>query len=291
MSPALTRTSVRLVQDGLQSWFDAVVAGASAPDAPSCHARLAPFRVVSAGRSMDVQGLSLLTPAELARDAPAGVPSPWLALARQLSGALEQVFPRPDARPGPASRPRPAPTLDALPAPLGAWYREQAAASDAWTWRYDAVTFARAPSLMWRPSVQLRLGYLLSLDGPPEEQVPVLGAICAELAYVNTVQVRLPPTPFDPLLASYARAIGASVGQDFGGLLAQLSEDTVLDVSVSPTADLTINQLAQMATTLGRGGVPHLQIATALNVGGGAVFAPAAVPSYAGRPRRPGDPE
>lgn len=287
----------RAAQLALQAWSRRIAGEAGVPLAAApggARIGVYPLRAGVLGRSGDAQGLPLMVPPELTRDPPAGVGADWLMLAKALQAALDVYFPRADARPGPPSRPRPAPPLDQLPKPLAAWYRARAGGAEEWTWTLDRVEMARVPALTWRAPVNVRLGWLLAFEGLGDDALPLAAAVAAALAFDNSFEVRVPPIAYDAELPAFLEALAqcstAELAEPLRACAGRLDACPPTILSVGPGSDLSVSQINQLAVAGGRAEVPHLHVTIGLSAGAVARFVPSAVPAYAGSHRRPGEP-
>lgn len=262
----MTRTHllVQRVGAALQSWL--------AVDLPSTGSlRVVCTRVVVPGRSGDHQGSPLLSPPDLPRDPPPGLPDAVAELARAMSGAVEPVFPRVDPRTRLVS-----PTeLSSLPPGLAAWYR---AAGPAWQNAHDKGVHACAPALTWRPAFGMHLHHAVAWDGPaPVEAIAVLAT---RMALGATFEVQAPPVQMTGDLPGLAAATGDAA---LVAAVARLQRDEAIAITVIPTQDLVLRELRDL---LGPLPTPYLQFALTVPVGGEIAFSPAAMPVVSSRPRR-----
>lgn len=262
----MTRTQllVQRVGAALQGWLTV--------DLPSSGSlRVVCSRVVVPGRSGDQQGSSLLSPRDVPRDPPPGLPEAVAEVARALSTTLEPAFPRVDPR-GRLVTP---PELATLPPGLAAWYR---AAGPAWQVPHPDGVHACAPALTWRPSFGMHLHYAVAWDGPaPVEAVAVLAT---RIALGSTFEVQAPPVQVTGDLAGLA---AASNDATLGAALARLTQDEAIPITVIPTQELVLRELRDL---LGSLPTPYLQFALTVPVGGELTFSPAALPVVSSRPRR-----
>lgn len=299
-----TRVLVGATQDQLVRWAQGIFAQAGCPDVgvalaptdPPVGPRLGiyPIRVGVPGRSVDAQGTALVGPPELARDMPAGMPPTWLEYARVLQAALDFGLGG-SQRPPPGARPRTPPIVEEMPAQLADWYRRQAEESDQWTWSGDGTLVGRPPSLTWRATSTLKVQYVAALEGGGAEIVPLLAALSTAVALQSSFSVDCAPLPVDPLLVTFSEALARSVDSKLGAELRAavvgLGEKSRTLVSVMPNTDLSLIEAIRYFERQGRLFSPHVQLAMFVPVGATALFAPAASPAFAMRPRRQGDAE
>ncbi len=289
-----TRQVAARAQADLRVWLAAILADAGAgtvsvalspTDIPTTpRLALHPIRVGVPGRSVDVQGVSLLAPSDSVREAPQGVSPVWIEYARCLRACMEPVFFAGAGRPPPGARPRMPTALADVPAPMARWYEARASESEDWIFAIDGKRVVRSPALTYRPGGMLKAQYFVTLDAFGDDAVPLLAALSSSFAFQSSFSVDAPPLPVDPLIGSFSEALAASVPQELGGELTlavgALRQPTRTVVAVMPHSEFTFSEALRFFDRQGLPYAPHVQIAVFVPVGATAMFSPTAAPQY-----------
>ncbi|MBM76200.1 MAG: hypothetical protein CMK59_12425 [Proteobacteria bacterium] len=216
-----------------------------------------------------------------------GIPYIWRQIGKAISMCIHQKFPKMTKGPY-VGRPHPAPRIDLLPEPLANWYHEQgdSGGENSWVTNIGGDLYARLPSLAWRSGVMIKIQYLIVVGagarGTAERTAPIavqaLSILNAGMQFSNSISMRVPATPFDPKIASYAMAIAESLDHELGDelrlMLPDLDRKMDMALSLLPGASLTNADFTGLMQALQRPLQPTLHLALQANLGGLPVFAP-----------------
>lgn len=231
-----------------------------------------PYRVVPWPRRVEsTNDLPLLR----VFDKQAGVPTPWRALARLLTQALDEVVP-----PSPNGRPQPNPPLAVLPGPLAAWFRAQ---GEPWLTSGEGEPRARLPMLMWRPAFLIRSSFLVFAEvaqGGSEIGMTLLATLALAVHRERTLSLELPGPAPEPALSALVEALGEAVAEPLAGELrsavADLRAPARWNLTLVPFPDLEQEDLAALARAIGRPLRASVHLAVQVPLGAGPGLVPAA---------------
>lgn len=190
------------------------------------HVVLFPYRVGPEPKMMEnAPGMSLLTGSDRNEERALFVPTPWLDLGQHMGAALEKLFPRVSV----AARDRgrthrhgsPYPRVAELPGPLRKWYTQaKPTAGQPWTMKLGEDELAIAPSLWWKPGIQVTIGYVAiagevgrGTQASERTSASAPLALSALSVLATSVQIerelftRLPPLPYPPEMETYGQAL------------------------------------------------------------------------------------
>lgn len=276
------------------------------------HVVLFPYRLHPEPKvAENAPGASLLGPLDRSQDRVSFVPTAWISMGRALTGALELLFP--DVGPLFGGRaagrgPLPFPTLEAMPHAIRDWYLAQPEGDDETSWRFDHAggQYARPPSLWWFPPITLTTRYIAVAGEPGRGTaertstgapmgLPALSVLATGLHLERALQVRLPPLPFTPEIATYVNALAAGLDEhgapaqraraaELRSALAAVQAPDLYPVSVQPVHDLTNHEFALLMQALQRPLQPALNLCVRLPLGASAAFGPGAASHVRLRP-------
>lgn len=217
----------------------------------------------------------------------AGMPPIWAQLGALFTRCILDHFPKVTKGPH-VGKPHPAPPVNLLPKPLADWYKKQGDSGEANSWvsTFDGEQYARLPSLVWIPGASLKLNYLVIVGegarGTAERDAPIaiqaMSVLTAGMQLQRSIDIRIPPPPFDRSIIGYAEAVGKVLNDgSMESLLQQLEdfeEDVYLPITLLPGNSLSNSDFTGLMQALQRPLQPTLHMAVSLNVGGGPTFAP-----------------
>ena len=210
------------------------------------------------------------------------IPEVWRLTGKLAARCVREKFPVLTSGPR-KNQPHPAPPIDKLPGPMRDWY-EARGPDSTWVNNIAGNLFTRLPSLSWTTGVTLRLQYLVVVGagarGTVDRQAPIaiqtLSVLAAGMQFQRTLQVKVPPLPYDPLLPSFARAIAETVDDSEAERLLELLEfiDKKANMSVTliPGASLTNADFTGLMQALQRPLQPTLHLGVQMNLGGAPLF-------------------
>lgn len=269
-----------------------VVAGAD-PDRESPCLAVVPTQVGPWPKTVETApNINLLG---LGADETGAVPEHWRRFGRALTQGVERCWPMIET--GGRSRFHPNPPLDALPAPLAAWYRARPE-DGGWVLRADGRVCARLPGLSWRPALTLRVNYLFIVLRAGREDVgrglAALGALSLRLSLSRVLRLRQGPPATDPALGALAEALAASIGasptDDLVSQLALLRGQVDHLLGLLPGASPSGEDLYELMRSLRLPLQPALPVALHLPLGAGPELNPGTAPSVATHRELPGGP-
>lgn len=286
-----------IVRDGLHEWAAALMAkaelevavtGEVPADGSGPTLVMLPYQVVMESKAAVPRIALVPGSSDVERE---GVPGAWRQVARGMTQTLLDHFPQRPARAPGLGPLHPVPPLDALPAPIAAWYRDHPA------WTVDG-TAGRLPSVMWRHPFGLAVRFAaLVMDrsapagGLDLLRLQALGVLAAGIRVERYVEVTAPAVVVDPDLASLIEAF-AAVGGEVGEAIREgwdaARAPAPLAVGLTPHHELSDDDLARVATALGIPMQAALVFAIRLSLGAGPELGQGAMPHLGSVTKSPG---
>jgi hypothetical protein len=252
------------------------------------HIVLFPYRIGTGDSqlSQPVRETSLL--GKRAANSQGSVPHLWFEIGQLITKCIDTSYPKMSKGPF-RGRPHPAPSVDLLPPPLKEWYLAQgdSGKGDSWLTDIRGRKFARLPSLSWKGGLVLRFQYLVVVGegarGTAERTAPIavraLSVFTAGAQMQRTLEVRIPPIPFAPMIPSYLEAVAASLPEEEDQLvlqkaIKQLSRQITTQITLLPGSNLSNSDFTGLMQALQRPLQPTINLAIQLRVDGGPCLEP-----------------
>lgn len=262
----------------------------------SSHLVFFPYRV---GPEPKVQenapGSSLMRPRVPLGEGHPFVPDVWIALGAALATAVEATFP--DPRPANGAIPRdsdPYPRVEALPAPLRAWYEAAPEANgEPWALPSAQGPRARPPSLTWKQGLTAAARYIVLAHEPgrgTEERtsanaplaLSALNVVLSAVQLERNVDLLVPPIPVPDGLAELATALAdaralagdADGAERLRSALAAVQAPTRTQVTLVLIQDLNNREIIALMQALQRPLQTSLNLQVRYTLGSGPSFGP-----------------
>lgn len=170
-----------------------------------------------------------------------GVPDPWPEIARLITMALDQSFPKIEAKGTRPERLSHICPLEQLPAPLRSWYEKAGEEPEPWVIHHNGKPSGRLPSLEWRQAMTALMKYGVAVTGEDASiTMQTFGLLSVGVYLDRVLTVRVPPLPvgdrLPPLMLALAEVLGGENGErlaDHANRLTQPADQkfTLLPVS------------------------------------------------------------
>lgn len=268
------------------------------------HVVLFPYRVGPEPKMMEnAPGISLLTGSERMEERALFVPTPWLDLGNHMGAALERLFPFVQTaardRGRTLRRGSPYPFVDELPGPLRKWYSAaKPTAGQPWTTTMMDRQVAIAPSLWWKPGIQVTIGYVAiagevgrGTQATERTSASAPLALSALSVLATSVQIerelftRLPPLPYPPELETFGQSLVKALEErkadgdlELAGKLRRavnhISEHGETPYAIIPVHDLSNQEFALLMQAMQRPLQAALNLRLRLPLASRPVFGP-----------------
>lgn len=280
---------VDVVRDGLHDWAKRMIEQAgvrcsvvgSIPDKGGPALVLLPYQMVLESQHT-VPSVQLMPSMDKARREP--IPKAWRTIGSSMTDVLIETFPA-KPRKGPGVGPlNPAPPLDALPAPVAAWYRAHAK-----DWVVDnGAPAGRLPAISWRQPYSIAVRFAAIVVDPDRKDTVIDATRLKALAIVGAgvrlerfFEVEVPPLPASEELVALMTAFGQVDAEGAAPLAEAIAEVTAkgrLAVGLTPHNELTDADLALVCMALKQPMQPSVVFSLRISLGAGPELGAGAMP-------------